>query len=113
MTKERIQQLENEHFVWDVYAHTWEQQYEQMVAYKEKYGNCLIPHKLEGYETLCTWVSTQRKQYSLKKNGKPSSMSDERVEALERIGFVWDVYEETWNQRFEELKKYKAYHGDW
>lgn len=113
MTKERIQQLEKEGFVWDVHQHIWEQNFEQLVAYKEKFGDCYVPQKLKGYETLCNWVSTQRKQYTFKKNGKPSSMTEERIKSLESIEFVWNVNEEIWNQRYEELQQFKAYHGDW
>lgn len=34
-------------------------------------------------------------------------MTDERIDQLERIGFVWNPLDEMWNRRFDELCKYK------
>ncbi len=113
MTQERVQQLEAEGFIWDVYQHTWEQNYELLIQYKEKYGDCNVLSSLEEYKTLKNWVRTQRKQYTAKKNGKTSYLSQERFEALEKIGFIWNLHEDYWNQRFQELVKFKDYHGDW
>eukprot|EP00551_Chaetoceros_affinis_P014700 CAMPEP_0203693722 /NCGR_PEP_ID=MMETSP0091-20130426/5622_1 /ASSEMBLY_ACC=CAM_ASM_001089 /TAXON_ID=426623 /ORGANISM="Chaetoceros affinis, Strain CCMP159" /LENGTH=162 /DNA_ID=CAMNT_0050564875 /DNA_START=183 /DNA_END=671 /DNA_ORIENTATION=+ len=39
-------------------------------------------------------------------------MTDERIEALEKIGFCWSIHEDLWNQLYDELKDYKAYNGD-
>ena len=33
-------------------------------------------------------------------------MTDERIEMLNKVGFVWEV--NIWNERFEELKQFHA-----
>ena len=38
-------------------------------------------------------------------------MTDERLEHLAALDFVWDVHAEKWNERMEELKQFKARHG--
>ena len=38
-------------------------------------------------------------------------MTEERVEKLESVGFQWSLLKDLWNERFEELKEYKAEHG--
>ena len=114
LNEERIKQLEQEGFVWDAHSLTWEKNYKDLVAYKDKYGDCNIPKKMEGYEALSMWVLTQKQMYSKRNSGKPSSITDERIKALEAIGFVWGTpHDEAWNIQFEELKKFKAYHGHW
>ena len=38
-------------------------------------------------------------------------MSDERVAALEDIGFVWDSHSAVWSERLQDLIDYKRVHG--
>ena len=38
-------------------------------------------------------------------------MSDERVTALEDIGFVWDSHSAVWSERLQDLVDYKRVHG--
>jgi len=64
------------------------------------------------YQGLWSWVFVQRREYTRLKNKKPSAMTQERIDALEEIGFIWSMHEQLWNMRYNELKDYKAYHGD-
>ena len=57
------------------------------------------------------WVKRQRYQYKLKKEGKHSNMTNEREEALNRLGFVWDSHAVFWEERFNELKAFRDTHG--
>ena len=42
-----------------------------------------------------------------------TSMTDQKIEHLEDMGFQWSVRnnDDFWNQRYEELKKFKEEHG--
>ena len=111
LTEQRIAKLEQEGMVWDVHDLNWEIRFKELVEYKNKYGN-LNPPQNEEYLVLWTWVFVQRRMYSLRSSGRPSSMSEKRIKALESIGFVFRVHEETWNQRFLELKQYIRDFGD-
>lgn len=42
---------------------------------------------------------------------KPSTMTDDRVLALNALGFVWNAHEAGWEERFHELLKFKAEKG--
>jgi len=42
---------------------------------------------------------------------KEGKLSKERIELLESIGFTWDTFEEEWQQRFQELKKFVEDNG--
>jgi len=98
MTEERILELEDVGFVWKVGTadnarndELWNQRFEELKEYKEKHGNCNVPR---GYSVnnkqLGYWVNDQRKIYRLKKEGKKSVMTNERILKLEAIGFVWE-----------------------
>ena len=52
------------------------------------------------------WVSTQR---IFKKRGK---LSTDKIRRLDEIGFVWDLLDEQWESRFNELLTYKTEHGN-
>ena len=39
-------------------------------------------------------------------------MTDERYERLSSIGFCWDHRDSVWSTRLEQLRQYKAQHGD-
>lgn len=113
MDDQRIAILEREGFVWSFYELRWELQYDELVQYKEKFGNCVVPIDAPEYEKLWTWVFKQKRTYSMRKRGEPSPITDERIEKLEKIGFIWDLFEDLWIMRLTELREYKAYHGDW
>ena len=80
----------------------WEERFNELVAYKEKKGNCNVPVK-QG--KLGTWVTNQRKLY---KKGK---LSQEHTTQLKGIGFNWGTQKEReykpWEERFKELVVYK------
>jgi hypothetical protein len=39
-------------------------------------------------------------------------MTDERIAALEKLGFVWDAHTAQWFERLDEVREYKMIHGD-
>ena len=41
-----------------------------------------------------------------------NTLTAERKAKLDSIGFVWEPYDEQWNEMFEKLKAYKREHGD-
>ena len=55
-------------------------------AYKAEHGDCNVParSKTEDGFRLGSWCSKRRKDY------KKSRLSEERIDALEALGFVWD-----------------------
>jgi len=92
MTTERVKKLNSLAFVWSVrtdHDEMWSVRFEELKAFKAKYGDCLVPQRYPPNPQLGTWVNTQRRHYRLMKDGKHSSMTEDRVQALEDIGFTW------------------------
>jgi hypothetical protein len=56
-------------------------------------------------------VKRQRYQYKLKMEIKPSTMTSERIAALEEVGFVWDSHGAAWMERINELQDYAEKFG--
>ena len=68
----------------------WNDQHIQLVAYKAKHNNCLVP-RADHNKALGWWVVTQRTQYRLRNEGKHSQLTEDRIKLLDEVGFVWSV----------------------
>jgi hypothetical protein len=92
MTSERLSALQSIGFTWAKRKGqaTWDAKFHQLKEYKANHGDCLIPTKYAKDLALGRWVSTQREQYRLWKEGdQKSKMTQQRVMKLEKAGFVW------------------------
>jgi Helicase associated domain len=88
-------------------AGQWCEKFEELCEYSEKMGHCLVPHTFSENLPLARWVKRQRYQYKLMKEGKSSTMTEERVLALEKVGFVWDSQGAAWGERLSELRDFR------
>ena len=103
----------------------WNMKFQELCEYRRQHGNCNVPSSYD--RGLSKWVKRQRYQYKLKYKKTvqtpatsggdedassttstntattTSTLTDERQEALERIGFVWHSHESAWEERYEEL----------
>mmetsp|Transcript_20467 Transcript_20467/g.29184 ORF Transcript_20467/g.29184 Transcript_20467/m.29184 type:complete len:846 (+) Transcript_20467:121-2658(+) len=115
LTDERVKALDALGFVWSLRSLVdWDARLYELKDYQERHGNCLVPQQYPENPQLGTWVSNQRKQYRLLKEGKPSPMTEDRVKKLEDLGFVWSIFSHDahWDTKLEELKEYKFQFGD-
>ena len=53
-------------------------------------GHCAMPQHYSANPRLGQWVSKQRSHYKLYQEGKPSSMTAERIREFESMGFKWN-----------------------
>lgn len=92
-------------------AGQWSEKFAELCEYRERMGHCLVPHTFSENLPLARWVKRQRYQYKLMRDGKSSTMTEERVKALEDIGFVWDSQGAAWGERLAELRQYRQEFG--
>ncbi|KAL3933402.1 MAG: hypothetical protein SGBAC_010415 [Bacillariaceae sp.] len=90
----------------------WDQQYQDLLIFKEKHGHCHVQHTYQENPALARWAKRQRYQYKRKLEQKQSSMSDARQQKLEDVGFVWDLQTMVWQERYNELVEYKKKYGN-
>ena len=105
LVDEHIKRLEEIDFVWEPHDASWEENYEKIKKYKERFGHCNVPKKWTEDKSLGKWVSWQREAY------KNKTLEKKRIKHLEEIGFVWDKLEAQWEEKFNALKEYKNDHG--
>lgn len=111
MTPERESQLTSIGFSFNLFNEIWMERYDELHEYRQHHGDCLVPHKYEANPQLGIWIGEQRYNFKKFKEGRPSSMSQERFVLLNKLDFVWFVPDILWNERLGELKEYIAIHG--
>jgi hypothetical protein len=83
----------------------WNKQYEKLVEFKRKNGNCRVPQKYEEDASLGRWVIKQRLFQS------NNTIQLDRKGLLDDIGFVWKNAP-SWNQQYEKLVEFKRKNGN-
>ena len=91
----------------EVNERSWQESFRK---YNEMFGDPLVFSVETAVNTeeqkLLQWGKSQRRA---KKKGK---LSEERVEKLEGIGFIWDLFEARWLEMAQLLVSYKKKFGD-
>ena len=106
-------------YVMDRMTMTWEDKYELARLYYEHYGNLEIPQSFKtvnGYDydengvALGSWIGTQRSVY----NGtmKGIKLTDKQINLLEKIGMIWNIYDNNWNKNYQLAKAYYEHYGN-
>ena len=96
----------------------WKNRFQQLVAYKLAHGDCNVPQSYKD-KSLHAWVRTQReakKEFDKAgDNKKGCKMTQERIDALNSVGFQWVVGHQpndaAWEEMFQALMQYKQQHG--
>jgi len=117
MTEQRIQALEKVGFIWSAHV-SFEKRLEELASFKEEYGHVNVPQDYvsniskSSSSSLGKFVNKCRIEYKRMKAGKKTIMTQDRINALERLGFQWDARQiVSWDDRLVELKKYQEEHN--
>jgi hypothetical protein len=110
---DRIKKLEAIGMIWDsVRDLSWQRYYSAAEKYFRKHGNLnvKVTTVTEDGLRLGEWISNLRTR---RKNGAQQAyLTPERIEALDRIGMVWDVPDYLWEENYLACMEYYREHGD-
>eukprot|EP00978_Attheya_sp_CCMP212_P027228 scaffold91055_cov49-Attheya_sp.AAC.3 len=89
---------------------SWDERFQDLLDFKKVNGHTNVSQRSI---PLGPWVSTQRTQFRLLKEGKDAIMTTVRREKLEGIGFVFVYHPKgpSWDVRFQELVDFKKING--
>jgi hypothetical protein len=87
---------------------SWDTRYNELIAYKNEFGDCEVPRHYDANKKLGSWVRHQRAVF------RRGGLSSDRLAKLKEIGFVWSRNYSTssWGRLFDELVAYKNEFGD-
>jgi len=57
--------------------------FQELAAYTQEQGNCLVPARWQENIALSTWISGQR--------SRRAKLDAEKSKRLDELGFVWDT----------------------
>jgi len=115
MMNDRLRALEEIGFVWGernwidqvgLDNRKWLLSYHLLCKFKAKYKHCKVPRKKI---KLSSWVTKQRQEYTKYLGGKPSTLSSCRKNALEKVGFISDWFND--GLQVDSSKDIEASHG--
>ncbi len=101
LTPEQSGRLEAMGFVWDLELDAWENGFAALKKYHAIHGHAEIPAPYPRNRELGDWAEEQRR-----KNSK-GTLSPERKQRLDALGFVWDREAAAWEQRFRLFTRFK------
>jgi Helicase associated domain len=102
---------------------SWSRRYQQLEAFHQQYGHCRVPNNDVQYPGLGIWVRNQRREYqrllheddtcdTRNKAKKKSTLSPERLQALQRLDFCWyQSHSTVWQKQYQQLRDFCAEHG--
>jgi hypothetical protein len=108
LTPDQVKRLTEIGFSWNIRDKLFEDKFQQLKQYREKYGHCTV--KYSENQALAYWSTKQRGER------KTGTLSIERVRRLTELGFEWkdlriDIKNLKWEQQFNRLKEYKKQYG--
>ena len=74
-------------FPWDRKENTWNERFEALEEFQQKYGHCRVTKTYED-QVLYRWVTKERIKYRNYLSGKKPCQTDEQFELLKEIGFM-------------------------
>ena len=89
----------------------WDDRFQQLLAYKKKFGHCKVSSKEKEYKSLRNWLGKQREAYKIYKTSGKGGLNAEQIGRLDLIGVSLEPYSTSWNARFQELKLFERQHG--
>ena len=84
ISHDRLEKLDQIGFLWNPDEDYWNEMFQELIKYKEKYGDCNVPQSYPHNPKLGHFVSVNRRGY---KKGK---LDSGKVEKLSQLGFEWN-----------------------
>lgn len=108
LTEERIAMLDKIGFTWNIFDAVWEENYQELVLFKEKFGHGNVSKGQTEYLKLADWLQKQRKD---KKQNEPR-LTKYKIDKLDSLGIDWFFYlRHGWDNQFDELVQFQKKYG--
>ena len=104
INENQIQLLNDLGMKWEVIKETWDNYYSALKEYYREHENIDVPYNYETKEglKLGEWLYYQRL----------TCKNIEREELLNKLGMIWDISMETWDEKYYALEEYYKEHGN-
>lgn len=101
LSLDKVQKLNEINFIWNPLDNIWNNFYNDLIQFKNEYGNYNVPRNYKKNKELSFWIKNQKNLYQ---NG---TLDKIRENKLKNIGFTFDnSFDNKWNIMYFELQKY-------
>jgi predicted YcjX-like family ATPase len=90
LSDDREQLLTKVGFIWGSHSATWQEHFQNLHEFHLQNGHFVVPLDYEADPSLSVWCKHQRRQYKCWTQGRTSTMTQERYQALQSLGFNWN-----------------------
>ena len=110
LSEDEIRVLDDLDFCWDIRALKWEHRFQELQAFQKIHGHCSVSTR--EYPKLGVFVQNQRREYRKLLGGNRTTLTPQRIERLQRIGFEWQrSHDERWEERYNDLVAFQRQYG--
>lgn len=100
LSREKIQKLDDIHFIWDAIQWSWENNYWQLAEFHKRFGHSDVKYKDGPYLELAKWCASQRVRY------KKSRITSEQIAQLNELDFNWTLFDSRWHEMYCALERF-------
>ena len=105
----QISQLNKLGIVWEPNRSSikpsWSEMYAALVEYKKVHGDCNVPFDWSETPRLGRWIRNQRDARTANR------LKQGCVEQLDKLGFVWNLFEDQWESNYSALVDFQREYG--
>ncbi len=98
LSQEQVDALNSINFVWNPRETSWDKNFTKLQAYKDQHGHTNVPVNFDDDLIFGRWVQKQRRI--------KNSLSDQKLQMLNSLGFIWDGNEYVWYNNYETLHSF-------
>ena len=109
LTKDKIDKLNSINFIWDINNNYWNMYFDLLKKYLDEFGEFPTSSTVYKGVNLGNWCNIQRQIYKGNRNEK---LTKDKIDKLNSINFIWDIFEDKWNMYFNLLKEYLDKFGE-
>ena len=112
LTVDRLNKLIAVDFVWyKSREEAWEYRYKQLQEFYSRHGHSNVPNHYALNPKLGNWCMNQRTYYKRRYRGEMSSLTEERIQLMEDLGFIWNYRKHQFDAMLNRLAKYYRENG--
>ncbi len=105
LSVEHQKTLEQVGMIWDVVPMAWEERFEELKAYKQRFDHCNVPYEWPENIEFARWLSKQLSAY------RRGDLEESKVRKMEDLGVSWRSRRDKWDIRFDALVRFKKANG--
>jgi hypothetical protein len=105
LSQEKVKILQQMAFSWVTRSSMWDRRHQELRDFSKQYGHCHVSTR--EYPQLGVFVQNQRQEYRRYLAGNTTTLTAERIQALQLINFEWARSQERgWEERRDDVKDY-------